>query len=528
MSDSLHLGLIVCHDHVPDWAYAAIERVRELDHVSIEVILRQTPGDKPFSGPGYALHQRYQAVENRYVRPAPDAMAPQPLAVLLPDVPIMDASVAHNIPVDVWVALNDGNRVPSVAARYGIWIFTHSGCQASRDAWDGLRELLTEQYVVESTLQVTGENAYNGLVLARTYSAIDRLPLNRSRNAYYWKSAALLARALQSLQIKGSEAFFADASASESVSSAAPLRNRDFIWNFVRYLVRTLPRYAYRALTFKQWLLLFTFSAPGIPESYKTFTPLMPPRDRLWADPQVVYHNGQYYIFVEEKLHAQPSGHLAVIVMDENGNHQEPAPILQKDYHLSYPHVFTWQGNWYMIPETSENRTIDAYRCTGFPDRWEYATTLMDNCTAYDTTLLYHAGKWWLFTCLQEMSGASSWGDELFLFYAENPLSQQWQPHPQNPIVSDIRSARPAGPLFYHDGQLYRPSQDSAQGYGHRLRFNRVLTLNETAYHEETVCALTPDHSLDGIHSFSRAQNLTMLDMRTRWFRWPRQLSRSS
>src|SRR5690606_9233249 len=109
----------------------------------------------------------------------------------------------------------------------------------------------------------------------------------------------------------------------------------------------------------------------------------------------------------------------------------------------------------------------------------------------YDATLLEHAGHWWMFVTLVENSGAST-SDELFLFHADHPLSDHWLPHPANPIVSDVRRARPAGPIFMQDGVLYRPAQDGSRTYGGSIRLHQIDELSPTKYLETEIGCIDP------------------------------------
>jgi len=56
---------------------------------------------------------------------------------------------------------------------------------------------------------------------------------------------------------------------------------------------------------------------------------------------------------------------------------------------------------------------------------------------------------------------------KLRVWFADDLLGS-WCPHPGNPVKPDIRSARPAGTPFVHDGALYRPAQDCSRTYGAR------------------------------------------------------------
>jgi hypothetical protein len=165
-----------------------------------------------------------------------------------------------------------------------------------------------------------------------------------------------------------------------------------------------------------------------------------------------------------------------------------------------------------MIPETGKNNGIEVYRCLHFPDQWEFEKTLIDNIKAFDATLVNAQGKWWLFTNVEEQNG-SSW-DTLYLYYADQPLSNQWTSHPLNPIVKDIRSARPAGHIFMQDGKLIRPSQDCSVRYGYATNFNCITTLSETEYAENLKYSFTPPRkgNILGTHTFNQTGELTVID----------------
>ena len=136
----------------------------------------------------------------------------------------------------------------------------------------------------------------------------------------------------------------------------------------------------------------------------------------------------------------------------------------------------------------------------------------LEGVKAVDTTLFSHDGKWWMFVNITENEGASTW-DELFLFYADHPFSRSWTPHPQNPIVSDTKSARPAGKIFLQDGQIYRPSQNCSRRYGYGLKINRIVELTEQRYREEESASYEPwEARIKGVHTYNREHHLTLID----------------
>jgi hypothetical protein len=145
----------------------------------------------------------------------------------------------------------------------------------------------------------------------------------------------------------------------------------------------------------------------------------------------------------------------------------------------------------------------------------------MGDVLAYDATLLEHDGLWWMFANVKQHVGASSW-DELCLFYADSPISTNWQQHPMNPIVSDVRCARPAGRIIIEDGKLIRPSQDSSYCYGYGLNFMEITYLTTELYAERVIEKARPDwgRSICGIHTFNGDEGVTTIDAFVRSFRY--------
>jgi hypothetical protein len=145
----------------------------------------------------------------------------------------------------------------------------------------------------------------------------------------------------------------------------------------------------------------------------------------------------------------------------------------------------------------------------------------MEDVAAVDPTILNHEGKWYLFLNIAENPGSSEW-DELFVFIADDPINGQWRPHPLNPVVSDVKTARPAGRVLSRHGVLYRPSQDCSHHYGYGLNFNRIRRLSETDYQEELTASIVPlwDPLIKSVHTFSHAGNLSVMDAQVRRARY--------
>ncbi|HEX8992194.1 MAG TPA: hypothetical protein VF784_11005 [Anaerolineales bacterium] len=260
-----------------------------------------------------------------------------------------------------------------------------------------------------------------------------------------------------------------------------------------------------------QWIILAGTGLSYRNLDWRSLRPLIPPKDRYWGDPFVVHRGECYYVFIEEKPYAMRLGRIACLTLDRQGSLLSQQVVLERPYHLSYPFLFEHGGELFMIPESAAQRTVELYRCTHFPDRWEFAKNLLTDIYAVDTTHLENGGRHWLFANVKAPGGSSL--DALHLFSASDLFSDDWQPHPRNPVVTDIRSARPGGRIFLQDGSLIRPSQDSSRRYGYALKFNRITTLNETDYTEVFAGGFTPAGSpYLATHTFNQADDMVVVD----------------
>lgn len=281
--------------------------------------------------------------------------------------------------------------------------------------------------------------------------------------------------------------------------------------SFFRRAIRRLNKTISSRFFIDQWVIMTAMGQDYDSLSWEALHPLIPEKDRYWGDPFIVRRAGQYYLFIEEKIYATGLGRIACLTLDGKGDLKANQVVLERPYHLSYPFIFEYNGMTYMMPETAGNRTIEVYRCLHFPDQWELFRTLMTDIYAVDATLLEYDGRWWLFTNIKEPGGSSL--DALHLFHAGEPFSETWTPHAQNPIVKDIRSARPAGHIFLQNGYLIRPSQDSYRRYGYALKFNRIQKLNENEYKEQTEQTFTPKGGkILATHTFNQSDGMTVID----------------
>ncbi|MDP4023644.1 formyl transferase [Methylobacterium sp. NEAU 140] len=232
---------------------------------------------------------------------------------------------------------------------------------------------------------------------------------------------------------------------------------------------------------------------------------------RFYADPFAIARDGAVTLFVEEFAYASGKGVISAVRFGPDGPVGRPEPVLERDVHLSYPFVFEAEGEVWMIPESCAAGTIDLYRAARFPGGWTHAATLVGGVTASDATLLRHGGRWWLFATVRD--GGGSYSDALHLWWADD-FRGPWTSHPKNPVLIDVASARPAGPIVVRGGALIRPVQDCRGGYGAALGLARILRLDEGAFSQVVETRLGPGPAWPGcrLHMLSAAGGLEFID----------------
>ena len=542
----LRVGLLVDSFVQRRWVCRIVEEIRASGVAEIVVVIKnaaQSPAQSRFKSywrnRKYLLYTLYEKFDNRRVSVSPDAFAPTDLKPLIADVPVIEVlpemkAYSDWFPADkleeirkfdLDVALSFGFRILKgdvlQIARHGIWSYHHGDNTVNRGGPAGFWEVMDGIPVTGSVLQILTEDLDNGPVIYRSLSPTsDRFSVKANRNNLYWKSSDFVLRKLRDL----ANGVPVDAPDNHVYR---PYSNRLFRMPTNAEMLPRVTRLATKFAAGKvrslfsedQWQLAYRFKS-GPCDANNTFyryKQLVPPKDRFWADPCVIKAGDAYYVFIEEYLNSTRKGHISVIELNRKGVVSGPTKVLERDYHLSYPFVFEWNDNYYMVPESAANKTVELYRSTSFPFEWKLEQVLLENVRAKDATLAEIDGTWWMFVSIAEHSIP----DELCLFYAGSPLGP-WTPHPRNPVKSDVRGSRPAGGLFNWNDELYRPAQNSSGRYGYAMSINRLTRLDRETFREEEVSTILPNwnKNLIGTHTISIAGDLTVIDCLVKRSRW--------
>jgi len=583
-ADPLRIGLVMDAPRVPAWAALVVERLLAMECVDVTIVRSAPPDAREIPAMGSSRGSRSTsgtratwgayATVDRWVSAcvggeAPNAARLIDLAPQLTSLPVHRSALGSAAPssvsavrphipprFDVIVALGDVSPSVAAAACYGLWTYDFLVGHVGDELEWGALEVLEGRPVTECRLlmitapaQPGAREAHPAQVLAVAHYATHRAFMSRNRNAALWLAAGLLPEKLRELHATGIERVLARARAEAarvgegegprtSGRSKAGLPCRR---GLTRDHVLRGARVATERLFFRdQWVLLWEHAAAEDDPSRRLMRSrlpareLTPPLDRYWADPHPARRGAVGCVFFEEYLSAEKRGRIAALPYPCAGPGDDastlggsscarPLVVLDERTHLSYPHVFEWDGELLMIPETRAKGRVELYRCVEFPGRWELARTLLDGLLVADSTVVVHAGKCWLFAGVSPVPWEPA-NDYLHLFFCDDPIRGAWTPHPQNPVVSDVRRSRPAGPIYRHQSRLFRPSQDCSGRYGSGIRINEITCLSVEDYEESERALIRPDRERGFVatHTISSDGELIFMDAmrlvpRLRW-----------
>ena len=487
----LRLGLVLDSTVQPRWIRRCLEKVLDSDAAKLALIFKVDPTNSDKSS---LLLKLYDSID-RTLFPA-DAMEAVNVEDLLAGVAIaegLEGVNAANLDVLINFGPADLNPTLAHAARHGVWFYIFGDPPGFQEMADGSPTMVSE---LRSRKGDTEQLIYRSVT-----PVLSKFSIRQNNNTCYWKSAAFVLRSLEDLRLgRHAEKRHDNSPSSFSRSTKAAMPQL-----FLKLSGRSASRAFEKLSSSEQWMLAYRIRNGE-------FKYLVPPSDEFWADPFPLKVNGRSYVFFEDYVNSAGRAHISVIEVDQQGIVSGPTEALKLDCHLSYPFVFQWQNVCYMIPESGERNVVELYRAVSFPFEWEPVKVLIEANSPLDATVIEVDGTWWMFVNIQEEGVAVNW-DELHLYYAES-LFGPWKPHARNPIVSDVRSARPAGRLFWSNNILYRPGQDSSLRYGYATTISKVTKLSRSEYDETEVLKIIPDwdNNIVGTHTLNFVDDITVID----------------
>ena len=535
MKQKLKIGILLNSPFIPAWEFKILQDINNSEYAEIKLLIRneirQPVSENRKKKLAHSILKLLDNTDRLIFKSKVDYDRKKDVNELFGSIPELDLSFVSG-------SLNDG-RVNEIARydldiilkfdsyssnEYGIWSNSFDNNNFLNGIKSGFWEVVSGRSITNSALTIAKTSNDLTDIVFNCWESTCPFSISINRNNVLWRTSLFMPRLIRGLYNYGDPFLERQISKFKSMEHQGDLYPRSctlhtaskYVANYFRQALRMINKKLLYSDDF-DWQVLFEIQKGrnGLSNDFSSFRKLVSPKEIFWADPFILAKNDNYFIFVEEYIYKAYKAHIAVLKLDKEGNLLSSDKIIERPYHMSYPFIFNLENVYYMIPETGKNKTIELYRCTDFPYKWEFVKNIMANVSAVDTTLFFYNNKCWLFTSIDQTGNISGNSTELFLFYSDDIFSDKWKNHPDNPIVSDARTARPAGKLFIHEDKIYRPSQNCTGRYGRGFNISQVTKLTEYEYSETFISETEPgwDSKLKGIHTLNSDGDLTVIDV---------------
>jgi hypothetical protein len=404
------------------------------------------------------------------------------------------------------------------AATFGIWSFHHDDEAVYRGGPPCFWEIYDRDPVTGVMLQRLTERLDSGVVLHKGHVRTVASSYAKNSDAAHFAGAAFPAKICSDIL-----AGVRDHVSGEPTRSSAPIRHNPSNRQMLTFLGRLGRNYVTGQL--RSSLLRDHWNVGVVPAPIERFLdPSFDPDVRWLPRPA----NRQLYladpfgsasgecILVEAFDQRTQKGVIRAVELT-SGTVSETTSILPDTVHMSYPFLLSHRSQIYCLPEAARSRSVRIFRAQRYPHEWEDLGVLVPDVAAVDPTVIEYDGRWWLFFTDREVDSNAA----LHIWHAPDLLGP-WSPHASNPVKTDVRSARPAGTPFVHDGHLFRPAQDCSTTYGGAIVINEVEELTPTRFRERVVRVVRPAPASPyraGRHTLSAMGSQTLIDGKRRVFR---------
>lgn len=232
---------------------------------------------------------------------------------------------------------------------------------------------------------------------------------------------------------------------------------------------------------------------------------ILPEKGFWYADPFLFKHNNKIYLFVEAFEKKKELGRIGFLSSDDNFSKLNI--LISNQYHYSFPNVFSYKDNIYMIPESSEEHAVYLYKFDSFPLSPLRVARLLSG-EYVDTSLIKKEEEFCIF---------SSYDNQFkkIVFFKFNFVNNSVE------ILNNYddidNSLRPAGNAFVKDGMIVAPFQCCKNKYGEKIILkiieicgDKVVINNEVG--EIGRCDFDFAKKNGRIHTYNRCDECFVID----------------
>ena len=188
--------------------------------------------------------------------------------------------------------------------------------------------------------------------------------------------------------------------------------------------------------------------------SYKAIDNILKTKGNYIADPFFIKEKDTFYLFVE--LKGKKNADIALFKSPDGLDYTYEGVVINEAFHLSYPQVFKYKEEFYMLPETKQAGNVLLYKAEKFPEKWKIEDTLIKNVSLKDPSIL-------LSTEFNLIIAVDDYMNQFL--YESDSLRGKWKKS-EKFIGRKGNETRPGGRFFKYEDNWFLPVQDRTYGYG--------------------------------------------------------------
>ena len=250
---------------------------------------------------------------------------------------------------------------------------------------------------------------------------------------------------------------------------------------------------------------------------------------RYWmADPFLYEYEGIVYVFYELWDYIRGRGVIGYSIINDDFSVTKPKIIINENFHLSFPHIFDYNGEIYIIPESCGDGSVALYKAESFPNLWTKCGKIIQSINSCDSIVIREKNNFYLHTCIM---GKNDKG-HVPSCYVRNAIYPIAIPDSANKEFGELFATdcgegdygmRNAGAVLYDSDIIYRVGQDCRNGvYGKGICLYKVCSINpyEERFEKTVTVDEMVDHVLDysdktlcGFHTYNVTKSYEVIDI---------------
>lgn len=256
---------------------------------------------------------------------------------------------------------------------------------------------------------------------------------------------------------------------------------------------------------------------------------LKPDFRRWYADPIPFFFESRYYVFVEVFDKLKGKGYIGVSHIDSDSRLTRPIKIIEEPFHMSFPNVFVYREQVYMVPECSASGQIRIYQMVNRDiKKWNLYYTF-EKESIVDIAVCKSSGSK-IYFLASELNAKNPYQTRAIIYEISNlsdrskiQMNLIWQQEEYT------YAARNGGNFISDDKGELRVAQHSTKDiYGKFITLNRVKQLNRNGLEEEVIKKISSGdipanlppfiYRVWGIHTYGHVNRLRIADLSVQRF----------